>query len=161
MHRVRPYHTRDRHALEHFYATFEPKRSAQGLPPADPSRIRKWLSSILPRGIHVIALAGDSADVAGHMMLVPAIGQEKCVELATFIHQSLRNRGIGTTLNELAVRLARAGANNRIWLSVEPSNKAAMRSYEKVGFKRCAGSLWAPEIEMELLLDQPLARVLP
>ena len=35
-----------------------------------------------------------------------------------------------------------------MWLSVEPGNKAAVRSYEKVGFKKLPGSNWAPEIEM-------------
>ncbi|MBI4543292.1 MAG: GNAT family N-acetyltransferase, partial [Gemmatimonadetes bacterium] len=41
----------------------------------------------------------------------------------------------------------------RVWLSVEPSNRSAVRSYEKVGFQRLPGSLWAPEMEMEVRLE--------
>jgi RimJ/RimL family protein N-acetyltransferase len=153
MHRVRPYVATDRSALEHFYATFDPKRSAQGLPPADPQSTRRWLNRILPQGIHIIVEGDDRRGIAGHMMLVPAIGIEKCVELATFIHQSIRNRGLGTILNQIGARIAASSGQTRIWLSVELSNKAAMRSYEKIGFRRTTQSLWVPEIEMELDLS--------
>jgi hypothetical protein len=36
---------------------------------------------------------------------------------------------------------------------VEPFNRAAVRSYEKAGFRRLPGTLWAPEIEMEASLE--------
>ncbi|MGH7483239.1 MAG: GNAT family N-acetyltransferase [Longimicrobiales bacterium] len=76
------------------------------------------------------------------------------VELASFLHQSVRGRGIGTALNHALVGVARASDARRIWLSVEPWNRAAIRSYQRVGFRQLSGSLWAPEIEMEMpLLD--------
>jgi hypothetical protein len=40
-------------------------------------------------------------------------------------------------------------------LSVEPGNRAAVRSYEKAGFRRLPGSNWAPEVEMAV--DLPVA----
>jgi hypothetical protein len=39
-----------------------------------------------------------------------------------------------------------------VWLSVEPGNRAALRTYEQAGFRRLPGSLWLPEIEMEYRL---------
>jgi L-amino acid N-acyltransferase YncA len=154
---VRPFLPGERSALEQFYASFEPKRTAQGLPPADAQPIRRWLNEVLPKGLHLL-VERDDGGVVGHMMLVPAIGISGCLELATFIHQSVRNRGLGTLLNELAVRIAKAAGMSRIWLSVELSNKAAMKSYENVGFRRTGGSLWAPEVEMEIDLTTPLMR---
>jgi L-amino acid N-acyltransferase YncA len=142
---VRAYEPRDRRALEDMYAAFLPKRAAQGLPPGDEAGVRRWLDRVLPAGRHYVVELGR--DLAGHAMLIP-IGDET-VELATFLHQRIRDRGIGTALNRIAMDVARADGFRRAWLSVEPSNRMAIRSYEKVGFRRMPGSLWAPEVEMD------------
>ncbi|MEJ2677840.1 MAG: GNAT family N-acetyltransferase [Gemmatimonadota bacterium] len=133
--------------LESMYDAFEPKRIAQGLPPQDAVARRAWLAAILDQGIHAIVIVDDS--LLGHGMLLPYNGT---VELANFLHQSIRNRGIGTALNRALVDLARAAGYDRLWLSVEPSNRAAIRSYQKVGFTRLPATIWAPEIEMEYRL---------
>lgn len=138
----------DREALEAMYATFEPKRGAQGLPPAGEEALRRWLDRVLPIGEHlVVEIDGQ---VLGHAMLIPM--EPGCAELANFLHQSIRDRGIGTALNEMAVELARAAGYERIWLSVEPSNRAALRSYQKAGFRMITQTYWAPEVEMEVRL---------
>lgn len=139
----------DRPAIEVMYMGFEPKRCAQGLPPGDEASIRRWLDRTLGQGIHlVVELEGQ---LLGHAMLIPMNGA--AAELANFLHQSIRNRGIGTALNRIALDLARDEGLERVWLSVEPSNRPAIRSYEKAGFHRLPGSLWAPEIEMEAPLS--------
>jgi L-amino acid N-acyltransferase YncA len=84
-------------------------------------------------------------------MLMPM--EDGVVELANFVHQSVRDRGIGTALNRIAIDAARACGAQRVWLSVEPSNRAAIKSYEHAGFQRLPGSLWAPEMEMALDLS--------
>jgi ribosomal protein S18 acetylase RimI-like enzyme len=150
--RIRPVERTDRAALETMYLGFEPKRGAQGLPPADAPGIRRWLDRVLPRGLHRIALVDGR--IVGHVMLVP-MDEPDTLELASFVHQSARNRGIGTALNAEAVRLARRHGARRVWLSVEPDNRAAIRSYERVGFRRLPGSLWAPEMEMAIELAAP------
>lgn len=142
---VRSYDAADRAALEAMYDAFEPKRAAQGLPPADRASTRRWLDRTLATGRHL--LVEFDGDLVGHVMLIPC--GEATVELANFLHQSIRNRGVGTALNRYAIDVARDDGYTRVWLSVEPSNRAALRSYEKAGFKRMPGSLWAPEIEME------------
>ena len=43
----------------------------------------------------------------------------------------------------------------RLWLSVEPQNRAALRSYLKAGFTFRAATVYTPEVEMELDLDNP------
>jgi RimJ/RimL family protein N-acetyltransferase len=145
---VRPYRPDDRAALEEMYRDFEPKRAAQGLPPLTPAGIARWLDRVLASGEHL--LVEVEGRLSGHLMLVPIGGET--VELANFLHQSIRNRGIGTAINRLGVERAREAGYRRVWLSVEPSNRPALRSYEKAGFRRLPGSLWAPEIEMAVQL---------
>lgn len=145
---VRPFRGDDRAALDAMYDDFEPKRVAQGLPPADDERRASWLDSVLGQGHHlVVELAGI---VAGHGMLLPF--EEDEAELANFLHQGARDRGIGTTLNRSLLELSRELGMRRVWLSVEPFNRRAIRAYEKVGFQRRPLSPWSPEVEMEVLL---------
>ena len=141
---AREYAPADRAALLAMYDGFEPKRAAQGLPPAGAPRIGRWLDHVLARGRHLVVEV--NGQVCGHVMLIPL--EDGKVELANFLHQSIRGRGIGTAMNRLAIRLAHESGAERIWLSVEPGNRAAVRSYQKAGFKQLGGSLWAPEIEM-------------
>lgn len=154
---IRRYRGDDRAGMEAMYAGFEPKRVAQGLPPASDEQRTRWLDSLLASGHHLVVEVDGR--VAGHGMLLPF--NEESAELANFLHQSVRDRGIGTALNRALLQVGHDAGMNRVWLSVEPSNRPAIRSYEKVGFRRCAVMTpWAPELEMEVLLtpepaDQP------
>lgn len=141
---AREYEPRDRPDLQAMYADFEPKRGAQGLPPEGDARIRAWLNRVLAAGRHVVVEIDGR--VVGHVMLIPM--EDGSFELANFLHQSVRNRGIGTHMNRLALELAREAGVPRVWVSVEPGNRAAVRSYQKAGFRLLPGSHWAPEIEM-------------
>ena len=139
----------DRRALHEMYLDFQPKRAAQRLPPETEYAQKRWLDHVLKGGIHL--LVEIKGQVLGHLMLIP-MEDGKSIELAIYLHQSIRSRGIGTAMNKLAVDLAREKGYERVWLSVEVTNVAAIRSYQKAGFKRTAATLWAHEIEMEVLL---------
>lgn len=147
---LREYEPRDHAGLRQMYDEFEPKRVAQGLPPMDAGQRRRWLDALLNAGLHVVVEVGGR--VLGHGMLLPF--DANSAELANFLHQSIRDRGIGTALNRALLEVGRQEDIGRIWLSVEPSNRPAIRSYEKVGFRRRFTSGWAPELEMELGLDE-------
>jgi L-amino acid N-acyltransferase YncA len=139
----------DEAALQEMYESFEPKRVAQGLPPPRADQIAKWLDGLLTDGSHLLVI-GDGGRVVGHGMLLPyAPG---AVELANFLHQSTRDRGIGTALNQALIDLAREQGLSMVWLCVEPTNRRAIRSYEKVGFRRRPASPWSPEVEMDIQL---------
>ena len=143
---IRAYRVGDRAALDGMFDDFDPKRAAQGLPPGDPVLRTRWLDRVLAAGHHlVVERAGR---VLGHGMLLP-FGDGRA-ELANFLHQSIRDRGIGTALNRALLDVARENGIRGIWLSVEPSNRRAVRSYEKVGFRRRAVTAWSPELEMEI-----------
>jgi len=147
--RVREYQPADNEFLQSFYEGFEPKRAAQGLPPGDSVRIRSWLTSILATGHHLLAFSGE--DLVGHAFVVPT-GRPGIGEYAVFLRQDLRGRGAGTELNRAAVDAARRAGFVGLWLSVEPVNRAAVRSYEKAGFRYVPKTIFSIEAEMELTL---------
>ena len=139
----------DRVALSDMYMDFRPKRAAQGLPPENEYGLRRWLDHILKGGEHLLVEVDDV--VLGHLMLIP-MEDWGSIELAIYLHQSIRGRGIGTAMNKVAVNLARLAGYQRVWLSVEITNMPAIRSYQKAGFKRIPSRLLAHEIEMEVSL---------
>jgi RimJ/RimL family protein N-acetyltransferase len=142
---IRPYDPSDRPGLDRMYDEFRPKRAAQGLPPDERRRLQEWLDDVIGRGQHIIATAPDG-DIIGHVMLVPVDG--RVTELANFVDHRFRGRGLGTDLNRAALGLARDTGWKRVWLVVDPANRAAIRSYHKAGFVAAPGTEWAPEIEM-------------
>jgi RimJ/RimL family protein N-acetyltransferase len=151
---ARRYGPADRTRLEAFYEAFEPKRTAQGLPPTDLDRIQRWLDQILPSGLHLLVeeSCGVSRPIVGHAFLIDTHRPAEA-EYAIFLDRCIRGRGIGTRVNRLAVECARAEGWHRIWLSVEPHNRAAIRSYQKVGFQFVPGSIFVADAEMILPLE--------
>ena len=147
--RVREYHPTDLDDLQRFYEEFNPKRAAQGLPPAEPERIRSWLSSILATGVHMLAFDGD--DLIGHGFVVPT-SRPGIGEYAVFLREDLRGRGLGTELNRSVMDAGRRAGYKGIWLTVEPTNRAAIRSYEKVGLRFIPRTIFSTEAEMEMEL---------
>jgi RimJ/RimL family protein N-acetyltransferase len=146
---VRDYHPEDRALLDRFYEEFEPKRAAQGLPPEGPARIERWLDGVLTGGTHLIVEVGG--ELAGHAMLMPT-GQPGVREYAIFLDQRVRGRGMGTQVNRVSAEVARALDVDRLWLSVEPHNRPAVRSYQKAGYRFRPATMYSPELEMELEL---------
>lgn len=147
---VRAYRPEDRSSLERFYDTFEPKRAAQGLPPEGPARVGRWLDSVLATGTHLVVEA--EGGLAGHAMLMPT-GRDGVREYAIFLDHAVRGRGVGTRVNRLSAEVARTLDIRSLWLSVEPQNRPAVRSYQKAGFRFRPATLYSTELEMELALD--------
>lgn len=147
---VRPLLPEDRVRLEGFYDAFEPKRAAQGLPPEGPVRVARWLDSVLATGTHLVVEAEGA--LAGHAMLMPT-RREGEREYAIFLDHSIRGRGVGTEVNRLSAEVARTLDVHRLWLSVEPQNRPAVRSYQKAGFRFRPATVYSSELEMEMELD--------
>ena len=144
---VRKFRPEDRALLDDFYEAFEPKRAAQGLPPQGTARVARWLTGVLAGGDHLIVEVDGR--LVGHAMLMPT-GMEGVREYAIFLDQSVRGRGMGTQVNRVSAELARTLDLERLWLSVEPHNRAAVRSYQKAGYRFRPNTLYSPEFEMEL-----------
>ncbi len=146
---VRPYRPDDRASLERFYTDYSPKREAQGLPPEGAHRIARWLDSILDHGTHL--LVEHEGRLVGHAMLIPT-DRPGVSEYAIFLEEAVRGQGLGTEVNRLSAQVARTLRIDRLWLSVEPRNRRAVRSYEKAGFRFRPETVFTPEVEMELVL---------
>jgi diamine N-acetyltransferase len=146
--RVVPFRPDDLAALLLFYERFEPKRCAQGLPPVGADRIARWLAQVVQHGLHLVAWT--DRELVGHGLIVPT-GREGIWEWAIFMAKAHRGRGMGTEMNRLAIEAAKALGLKGLWLSVEPHNRAAVRSYEKVGFRFAPGSFLSSEAEMEIV----------
>ena len=89
--------------LVEMYEHFEPKRAAQGLPPAGRDRILSWLEHLQKNGENLVALY--QGRVIGHTILCPVSPTR--AEFAIFIDQEYRNQGIGTKFTEVTLEFAR------------------------------------------------------
>ncbi len=138
--------------LIRMYEDFDSADRAQGIPPIGRREIEQWLELILDEGPDVVARVDNRA--VGHATLVP--DDAGAFELAIFVHQDFRGRGIGRTLLRTLLGNATATGIERVWLTVERWNTVAINLYESVGFERIdCGSF---ELEMTLRLDPHTAR---
>jgi len=135
--RAIPYRAADEdqfEAIVEMYLEFDPADRAQGIPPNGEERIRSWVEDLLEAGVNVVALDGD--EVVGHAVLVPdEVGDG--YELAIFVLQDHQGAGIGTELLKTLLGHGAEDGIERVWLTVEPWNYAAIHIYEKLGFEPC------------------------
>jgi ribosomal protein S18 acetylase RimI-like enzyme len=133
----------EREALVTMYDSFDSADRAQGIPPSNEPAVRDWIDRLLVEDA-VNVLAWDGGRVAGHAVLVP--DQEESYELAIFVHQDYQGAGIGTELIRALLGAGQADGIERVWLTVERWNSAAVSLYRGVGFETTnAGSF---ELEM-------------
>jgi RimJ/RimL family protein N-acetyltransferase len=128
----------DLEALVEMYVAFDPEDRAQGIPPTGEDSVRDWLDAIAvdTGGVNVLAWHGD--DVVGHATLVPDFdesGDDDAYELAIFVLREYQGAGIGSQLMAGLLGAGREDGVERVWLTVERWNSAAVALYEKVGFE--------------------------
>jgi ribosomal protein S18 acetylase RimI-like enzyme len=138
----------DQPALLEMYEAFDPADRAQGIPPVKQYAVENWLETVLEEG-NLNAVASYDGDVIGHAMLV-ADGQGE-FELAIFVLGAYQSAGIGTDLIETLLGHGQDEGIEKVWLTVERWNKAAIGLYQKVGFEICDTESF--EIEMSIRLD--------
>ncbi|MEF8883672.1 MAG: GNAT family N-acetyltransferase [Haloarculaceae archaeon] len=132
-------------ALVEMYEGFDPADRAQGIPPVDPEAIREWLDVIVSDD-SVNVVAAHDGRLVGHAILVP--DNEAGYELAIFILAEYQGAGIGT---ELLAHLLGAGQEHgieKVWLTVERWNDAAIALYRKIGFETTGSESF--ELEMSI-----------
>ena len=142
---VRPADARDFEAVLRLFEDFEPREGFLGLPPADPGQCRDWVRLGVGDRVNIVAESGGK--VVGHAFLIDMEPGVRA-ELVVMVHQTRRNRGIGSFMMEVLIDLARALGYKLIWMVVERQNSRAIRVFRRKGF-RMVGPLDF-EIEMEL-----------
>ncbi len=124
---IRPLMAEDRAALLAMYEGFEPKGAADGLPPAHHPEV--WLNRVA-NSPNLIALVQDR--IVGHAILCP---EGTSGELAVFVHQDYRSRGVGRRLLTALIQEAERMGLERVWGTTEPDNIAMIRLTGEMGFQ--------------------------
>ena len=145
--RLRAYAGEDFAALLEMYASFEPKRIAQGLPPPDVPRITGWLEQIQKKSCQLLAL--DGTRIVAHTILCPIRFPE--IEFTIFVHQDYREETLGTAMSELTLEWSLAMGFSKVLLTTEFSNYRAIGLFRKLGFH--TSSSYGDECEMAVDLS--------
>jgi ribosomal protein S18 acetylase RimI-like enzyme len=144
---IRPVGMGEKEAIAEMYDAFDQEDRAQGIPPANPTRVRDWLDTLLDEGLSVAAWDGDH--VTGHSTLMP--DDEGASELAIFVIQDYQGAGIGRKLLEGMLGHGQAEGVSCVWLSVERWNRRAIGLYESIGFENYGRERFEQEMSIRLL----------
>jgi RimJ/RimL family protein N-acetyltransferase len=128
---VRPFEPGDRDALVGTYEEFPPGDRAQGIPPRGRDCIEDWLDTVLTEGCNFVAVADGT--VGGHALYTPT--DDPVPEFAVFVHRDHQDRGLGTELSRQILATAATAEREALTLVVKPSNRAARRLYDRLGFE--------------------------
>lgn len=135
--------------LVEMYRAFDPADRAQGIPPTGEAAVRDWVGQVLDEDCwNVVAVARATEAAVGHVTLVP---DGDAHELAIFVLQTHQGAGVGTELLRTALGHGASHGVDRVWLTVERWNAAAVALYRKTGFETSEGGSF--ELEMCLRLD--------
>jgi len=143
---VRAYSSEDFGALVEMYASFEPKRVAQGLPPPDVPRITHWLDQLKIKSDSLLAIYGKK--IVAHTILCPISQTE--VEFTIFVLQDYREEGLGTRISQLTLAWASEMGFSKVLLTTEFTNYRAIGLFRKLGFSTT--SSYGDECEMKVEL---------
>ena len=113
-------------ALIEMYRGFEPKGAALGLPPR--KEIEKWLDG-LARYLNFVVFVDGCLAGQGALCSAGHTG-----EVALFVHQDFRKRGLGQRLLAAMVSEARLAGLRRIWGTAEMVNYGALGMARALGF---------------------------
>ena len=145
--RIRAIGLPQRDFLTGMYDRFDPLGGALGLPPRRAEARREWIGLALG---HKVNLAGFSpaGEVVGHCFL--AADQADSAEMAIFVHQEYRRRGVGTALVKAALESEGTAGLRRVWTLTSSDNRAALHLQMKCGFRPTNSAFSAIELEIDL-----------
>jgi L-amino acid N-acyltransferase YncA len=124
--RIRMATPADRDDILAMYESFEPRPASLGLPPR--VHLDEWLDRLAPSS-NFLAFAGEK--LVGHAILC---ADSDSAEVAIFVHQNFRNRGIGRRLLETLVDQARQTGLHSVWGMTELDNVPMLRLARALGF---------------------------
>ena len=133
--------------LTEMYERFEPLGAALGLPPPSEEARRDWVEAAMSHRINLAAFAPSGAAV-GHCFLVDST--DGSAELAIFVHQEFRRRGIATALVKAALARGYVAGLRRVWSLTGSENTSALRLQERFGFRVTNSAFYGTEMEIHL-----------
>ena len=96
--------------------------------------ILRWVNNISNM---IPLVAENQSRIVGYAAIgkSPIPRKKGNADLAVYLHQDFHSVGLGTAMTEKIIELARKEKVHRIELTVVKENNAAIRLYEKFGFK--------------------------
>jgi RimJ/RimL family protein N-acetyltransferase len=129
------------------YNRFDPLGAALGLPPRTAEARHKWIGSALGQIVNVAAFS-PAGDVVGHCFL--AADKPGSAEIAVFVHQESRRRGIGAALLKKALERGWVAELGRVWAVTDSDNGAALRLLTSCGFALIQSAFGVAELDIDL-----------
>jgi RimJ/RimL family protein N-acetyltransferase len=136
-----------RDLLIRMYERFDPIGAAFGLPPHTADARRDWIRAALDHKVNVAAFS-FAGEVVGHCFL--ASDTPGSAELAIFVHQAFRRRGVGTALLKAVLDWAGAAGLRRVWSMTSSNNRVALRLQTNCGFRLTKSISLEAELEIDL-----------
>lgn len=124
----------DKEKLVEMFACMSEDALRWGMPPYTREVIERWMKSIE----NLIPLVAEYNNrIVGYASIFrhPHPRRKGTGNLIIYLHQDFHKVGLGTTMLKYLLELAREEGMHRIGLHVIADNKAAIRLYEKFGFK--------------------------
>jgi GNAT superfamily N-acetyltransferase len=117
--------------IKKMYDGFARLAISQGLPPAEKQIRDRWVDKLLEFGRNF--LVWTDGNPVGHAAIIPDFDRSDG-EYVIFVSEPFRNRGLGTSLTQIAIDDSRSVGLKRLWLTVEAFNFRAIRLYRNAGF---------------------------
>jgi GNAT superfamily N-acetyltransferase len=136
-----------RDLLMAMYDRFDPLGAALGLPPRNAEGRHKWIVGALGQIVNVAAFSRNG-EVVGHCFVVA--DKPSSAEIAVFVHQEFRWRGIGAALLKKALEWGRAAGLVHAWAITASENRAALRLLTSCGFRLMRTDVDVAELEIDL-----------
>jgi RimJ/RimL family protein N-acetyltransferase len=130
---------------------------------ADMEEERKWFKRGTNEGMLYLTVRVDDKIVGGASINPHTDKRSHVAGFGIFIRDGYRNLGLGTTLTNTFIEIARKHGFGILQLSVHATNKRAFHVYRKCGYRECgryardvkfADGTYTDRILMELLLKQ-------
>jgi GNAT superfamily N-acetyltransferase len=137
-----------REILLRMYRGFQPLGSALGLPPRNEECRVDWIDYVLRQRINLGTFSA-AGDLTAHSFLaISGIGE---AEIALFVRQEYRRRGIGANILKRTLQCAAREGLHRIWAVT------AAQDFITQGVLKCSGFLFSrymlPAIEFDIQLQ--------
>jgi RimJ/RimL family protein N-acetyltransferase len=131
---VSAYKAEDFEGVVKMFASLSSEALRWGTPPYTREVIGWWTQDLENS---IILVAHFQNRIVGYCMVHgnPRPRYRGMRELMIYLHQDFQDKGLGTAMTSMAVRLAREQGVHRLSLEVVSDNKIAIHVYEKVGFK--------------------------
>jgi len=131
---VRLLRLEDQGKLVKMYASLSSEALRWAMPPYTQETIERWLGN-LQNLIAIVALDGDR--IVGHAQITKFVRPRRMrtADLLIYLHQDFHGVGLGSAMMMRLLELARRDGLHRLNVDVMAENKAAVRLYEKFGFK--------------------------